>query len=304
MTAVPSKRKTSRHEANFRTGGDSPHDDAGLAERHAAMVAKACRIMESEENAPKLNELARIVGMSPFHFQRIFTGMTGLSPKAYATAHRAEKVRKHLSQSGSVTESIYDAGFNSSGRFYAQSGQLFGMKPAAFRRGGSGTTIRFAVGQCSLGSVLVASTERGVCAIFLGNDPDELVHNLQDRFSKAHLIGADRDFERVVALVVGLVENPGVRLPLPLDIRGTLFQQRVWKALLEIPPGQTASYAGIAERIGKPGAVRAVAQACGANPIAVAIPCHRVVRTDGGISGYRWGVARKRALLLRESVSA
>ena len=212
-------------------------------------------------------------------------------------------MRDELAQRATVTEAIYGAGFNSSGRFYAASSDLLGMTPSAFRAGGDGASIRFAVGECSLGSILVAATGKGICAIQFGDDPDALVRDLQDRFPKALLVGGDQEFERLVAEVVGLVEAPAHGLDLPLDVRGTAFQQRVWQALRAIPSGSTASYAEIAERIGRPKAVRAVAQACAANPIAVAIPCHRVVRTDGALSGYRWGVERKRALLEREKAA-
>ena len=200
-----------------------------------------------------------------------------------------------------MTEAIYGAGFNSSGRFYENSSRILGMTPKNFRAGGANTEIRFAVGECSLGSVLVAASKKGVCAISLGDDAESLVRGLQDKFPRAHLIGGNEEFERLVAMVVGFVETPALGLDLPLDIRGTAFQRRVWQALQEIPAGSTASYSDIAKRIGAPKAVRAVAKACGANEIAVAIPCHRVVRTDGGVSGYRWGVARKRALLKREA---
>ena len=274
-----------------------------LTTHHAKIVTRACRIIESSENPPTLADLARTVGMSPFHFQRVFTATTGLSPKAYATAHRATKVRAALPRCSTVTGAVYQAGYNSNARFYANSAQILGMAPKDFRRGGSGTIIRFAVGQCSLGSILVAASDKGVCAIFLGDDPDALTRELQDRFSRAHLIGGDKAFEQLVAKVVGLVENPRQGVLLPLDIQGTAFQQKVWKALTEIPLGQTATYAEIAQRIGQPAAVRAVAGACAANKIAVAIPCHRVIRTDGSLSGYRWGVARKRALLQKEKVS-
>jgi AraC family transcriptional regulator of adaptative response/methylated-DNA-[protein]-cysteine methyltransferase len=277
--------------------------DVSLSDHHAKLVTRACRLIETADKAPALIDLARTVGMSPFHFQRVFTQMTGLSPKAYAAAHRSVRIRQKLPRSASVTGAIYDAGYNSNGRFYAESARTLGMKPQTFRRGGNGATIRFAVGQTSLGSILVASTDQGVCAIFLGDDPDELTRNLQDRFPKADLIGADREFEKLVAKVVGLVENPRLGLQLPLDIRGTAFQQRVWRALTEIPLGQTASYAAIAKRIGLPEAVRAVAGACAANKLAVVVPCHRVVRTDGSLSGYRWGVERKRALLRKEKAA-
>jgi AraC family transcriptional regulator of adaptative response/methylated-DNA-[protein]-cysteine methyltransferase len=233
----------------------------------------------------------------------VFRATTGVTPRAYAAAHRARRVRDELSRSSTVTEAIYGAGFNSSGRFYATSSEVLGMTPSDFRAGGSGTAIRFAVGECSLGSILVAATDRGVCAILLGDAPEPLVRDLQDRFPRARLIGGDRDFEQLVARVVGLVEAPALGLDLPLDVRGTAFQQRVWRALRAIPAGSTATYTQIAERLGAARAVRAVARACAANAIAVAIPCHRVVRSDGGLSGYRWGVARKRALLAREAAS-
>jgi AraC family transcriptional regulator of adaptative response/methylated-DNA-[protein]-cysteine methyltransferase len=213
-------------------------------------------------------------------------------------------VRKELARSGTVTDAIYDAGYNSNGRFYADSKDMLGMTPTAWRAGGADTDIRFAIGECALGAILVAQSERGVCAIALGDDPDALARDLQDQFPQARLIGGDAAFEQLVAKVVGFVEAPGLGLDLPLDVRGTAFQQRVWQALREIAPGTTASYAEIAKRIGSPKSVRAVALACGANAIAVAIPCHRVVRSDGSLSGYRWGVERKSALLEREAGAA
>ena len=216
-------------------------------------------------------------------------------------AHRARRVREELVQRSTVTEAIYAAGFNSNGRFYATASGVLGMTPTSFRSGGVGVSMHFAVGECWLGSILVAATDTGVCAILLGDDPDALVCELQDRFPRAQLAGGDRDFERLVAKVVGLVEAPALGLDLPLDVRGTAFQQRVWQALRDIPAGSTASYADIARRIGAPKAVRGVAGACAANPIAVAIPCHRVVRSNGALAGYRWGVDRKRALLDREA---
>ena len=225
-----------------------------------------------------------------------------MTPRDYAIAHRAKRIRGALAQPGTtVTAAIYDAGFNSSGRFYESSNAVLGMTPTDYRAGGANTGIRFAIGECSLGSILVARSERGVCAILLGDDPDALARDLQDRFPHARLIGGEAGFEELVAKVVGFVEAPALGLDLPLDVRGTAFQQRVWQALREIPAGRTASYSDIAKRIGAPKSVRAVAQACAANAIAVAIPCHRVVRIDGALSGYRWGVARKRALLERET---
>jgi AraC family transcriptional regulator of adaptative response/methylated-DNA-[protein]-cysteine methyltransferase len=231
----------------------------------------------------------------------VFKAITGLTPKAYAAAQRAQRVRSTLGKSGTVTEAIYDAGYNSNGRFYATADEVLGMTPANYRAGGASTDIRFAVGECSLGSILVARSARGVCAILLGDDPDALTRDLQDRFPQANLLGGDAAFEQLVSKVVGFVEAPALGLDLPLDIQGTAFQQRVWQALREIPVGSTASYSDIANRIGSPHAAKEVAEACAANALAVAIPCHRVVRKDGALSGYRWGVERKRALLKREA---
>ncbi len=240
--------------------------------------------------------------MSAWHFHRVFKAVTGVTPKAYTGAHRAARVRRELARPGaSVTAAIYDAGFNSSGRFYEAADAMLGMTPSDYQAGGANAEIRFAIGACSLGAILVAQSARGVCAILLGHDPDALARDLQDRFPRARLIGGDAAFETLVATVVGFVEAPGLGLDLPLDLRGTAFQQRVWQALRAVPAGATVSYAEIARRIGAPKSTRAVAQACAANTIAVAIPCHRVVRTDGALSGYRWGVARKRALLKCES---
>jgi AraC family transcriptional regulator, regulatory protein of adaptative response / methylated-DNA-[protein]-cysteine methyltransferase len=274
-------------------------------ERQAAAVAKACRMIEEADEVPSLASLAKAAGMSRFHFHRVFKAITGVTPKAYSDAQRGQRVRDALTgggaRAGTVTEAFYGAGFNSSGRFYAASSDLLGMTPTEFRAGGDGNVIRFAVGECSLGSILVAASEKGVCAIEFSDDPDALVRSLEDRFPKARLIGGDERFEQFIAKVVGFVETPAQGLDLPLDIRGTAFQMRVWRALQAVPPGATASYADIARRIGEPKAVRAVAQACAANAIAVAIPCHRVVRRDGSLSGYRWGIARKQALLRREA---
>ncbi|MGJ7038661.1 AraC family transcriptional regulator of adaptative response/methylated-DNA-[protein]-cysteine methyltransferase [Shinella sp. BE166] len=272
-----------------------------LESENAALVARACRIIEDSEEEPALEALAEAVGRSAGYFHRVFKAATGLTPKAYAAADRAKKVREGLETGNSVTAAIYDAGFNSSGRFYEKSTGMLGMTPTQYRAGGADEAIRFAVGQTSLGAILVASSTKGVASILLGDDPDALVRDLQDRFPKARLVGADKDYEALVARVVGFVENPGIGLELPLDVRGTAFQRRVWQALQEIPAGARTSYSEIARRIGSPTAVRAVAGACAANALAIAIPCHRVVRTDGALSGYAWGIERKRALLEREA---
>ncbi len=276
-------------------------DRPPLLEQHAATVASLCRFIESAEQAPSLEALAVQAGLSVYHLHRTFKAATGLTPKAYAAAHRARRVRAELDRSDTVTEAIYSAGYNSNGRFYAHSNDVLGMTPSNYRAGGANTDIRFALGQCSLGAILVAASDRGVCAILIGDDPDLLARDLQDRFPHAGLIGDDAGFEQLIAKVIGFVEAPALGLDLPLDVRGTAFQQRVWQALREIPSGATVSYADLARRIGAPKSVRAVAQACGANALAVAIPCHRVVRNDGALAGYRWGVERKRALLERES---
>ena len=287
--------------AGFRPCKRCKPNQPPLAELHAATIADICRVIEAAEETPGLAALARRAGLSRYHFHRVFKGMTGVTPKAYAAARRATRIRDELQKrSKTVTEAIYDAGFNSGGRFYETADQLLGMTPTDYRAGGADTEIRFAVGECSLGSVLVAQSAKGVCAILLGDDPDALVRDLQDRFPRAVLAGGDAAFENTIATVIGFVERPGRGLDLPLDVRGTAFQQRVWQALREIPAGSTASYTEIAARIGAPDGARAVARACGANALAVAIPCHRVVRTDGSLSGYRWGVERKRSLLARE----
>jgi AraC family transcriptional regulator of adaptative response/methylated-DNA-[protein]-cysteine methyltransferase len=289
--------------AGFRPCKRCRPNEASLAERQAVAVANACRLIEEAEELPSLDTLARAAGLSRFHFHRVFKAAIGVTPKVYADAHRGKRVRAELTQTDTVTEAIYGAGFNSNGRFYAASSDLLGMTPKEFRAGGRGNVIRFAVGECSLGAILVAATDKGVCAIEFGDDPDALVRGVEDRFSKAQLVGDDKAFEQLVAKVVGFVEAPAQGLDLPLDIRGTAFQQRVWNAIRAIPAGATASYGEIARRIGAPKSVRSVAQACASNGIAVAIPCHRVVRTDGSASGYRWGVARKHALLAREQAA-
>jgi AraC family transcriptional regulator of adaptative response/methylated-DNA-[protein]-cysteine methyltransferase len=287
--------------AGFRPCKRCRPDEAALHERQSALIAELCRYLDGTEEAPTLNALAERAGMSAYHLHRVFKRITGLTPKAYAAAGRAGRVRQRLDDGASVTSAIYDAGYNSNGRFYEESNRLLGMTPTEFKSGGDNAEIRFAIGECSLGAILVAQSQRGVAAISIGDQPEALVRELQDRFPRARLIGGDAAFERMIAQVVGFVEAPALGLDLPLDVRGTAFQQRVWQALREIAPGTTVSYADVARRIGSPGSVRAVAQACGANALAVAIPCHRVVRSDGDLSGYRWGVERKRALLEREA---
>lgn len=267
---------------------------------NAALIEQACRLIETSEVPLSLEALANAINLSPAYFHRLFKAQTGLTPKSYASAHRARRVRDGLSLGLKVTDVLYDAGFKSNGRFYAQSSAMLGMIPKHYRKGGLHEVLYFAVAECSLGTVLVASSAKGVASILLGDEPDTLVRDLQDRFPKAKLIGADADYEQSIAKVIGFIEDPNRGLDLPLDVRGTAFQQRVWQALRQIPAGETATYAEVAQKIGQPTATRAVAGACAANHIAIAIPCHRVIRNDGSLSGYRWGVDRKRSLLSRE----
>lgn len=290
-------------EAGFRACMRCKPNGPTLAEQHTARVTEACRLIDEAGDVPGLDEIAGAVGLSPYHFHRVFKAIVGLTPRAYALARRQQRVREKLQNSSTVTEAIFDAGFNSSSRFYAKSSEMLGMTPTDYRAGGSNAQITFAIARCTLGFILVASSDRGVCAIFLGDDPDTLVRELQDRFPRASLIRGDEAFESVVEKVVAFVEAPAAVLDLPLDIQGTAFQHRVWQALRAIPSGETISYAELARSIGDPRAVRAVAGACAANRIAVVIPCHRVVKSDGSLSGYRWGVERKRALLRKEAKS-
>lgn len=279
-------------------------DELSRRATHIATIERICREFECLNDFPKLGTLAASAGLSTFHFHRLFKTVTGVTPRAYFAACRTRKMQRELRRADSVTEAIYEAGFNSSGRFYAATDESLGMTPTSFRRGGDGAAIQFGVGECSLGSILVAATDRGLCSILLGDDPAALVRDLEDRFPKAELHAGDANFEAWMATVIGFVEAPDAALQLPLDIRGTAFQRKVWEALRQIPFGSTLSYRDVAERIGVPKSYRAVAQACGANPLAIAIPCHRVLRNDGALSGYRWGIERKQQLLAREGARA
>lgn len=283
--------------AGFRPCKRCRPEAPALAQRQGMLVARACRLIEDGEPPPRLEDLAQALDVSPHHLHRVFKAVTGVTPKAYANACRAQRLNTAIATSPSVTEACYDAGFSSSGRFYEEARERLGMTPSQRRAGGKGARIRFAIAQTSLGAVLVAASDNGICAIEMGDDAQALAEGLQDRFAQAELIGGDAAFEALVSKVLGLISAPQKPVDLPLDIRGTAFQQRVWQALRDIPCGATADYSEIAARIGRPQAVRAVARACASNEIALVIPCHRVVRKDGSLSGYRWGVERKKRLL-------
>jgi AraC family transcriptional regulator of adaptative response/methylated-DNA-[protein]-cysteine methyltransferase len=266
-------------------------------------VAEACRHIDTAETPPTLAALSARFGLSPTHLQRAFKAETGLSPRAYAAEARARRLRDGLTPDTTVTQALYAAGFNSSGRLYDQSDALLGMTPGRYRKGGAGETLRYACAPCSLGRVLVAMSVKGVAAILLGDEAEAMGAELQARFPRATLVPGDGDFRAVLDKVVAYVEAPRTGLDLPLDIRGTAFQHKVWQALRDIPAGTTTTYGEIARRIGAPTAVRAVGAACGRNPLGVAVACHRVLGGDGRLHGYYWGTERKRRLLAREGVT-
>ena len=293
-------------QAGFRPCKRCHPDQAASSQqaRHQEIVAQCCRLLAAgDENgqALSLQALAEKVGVSSFHLQRLFKAHTGLTPKAYASELRMQKLRHNLNQQNSVTQAIYDAGFNASSRFYAQAEQALGMRPSDYRRGGADMRIAHAVVPSPLGLVLVAATEKGVCAVFLGDDAAQLQADLQQAFPRANLVAGNEDFSNWLQLVVQALSaaKPGQALTvnLPLDLRGTAFQLRVWDMLKQIPPGSTTTYSELAAKLGQPAAIRAVASACAANKLAVLVPCHRVVRTDGKLAGYRWGLDLKRKLL-------
>ncbi len=286
--------------AGFRACRRCRPDDPDFARRNADLVAEACRLIDAGDSSPTVAALAHALGVSEGHFHRLFRAYTGMTPRAYMQEKRAALVREGLRPGKSITATFYDAGYGSSGRFYAVSNRALGMAPADYRAGGARETLRFALGMTSLGSILVASSRNGVVSILMGDDPEALLRDLQDRFPRAVLIGGDQHYEHVVALVVGMLEAPGLGLDLPLDLRGTAFQRRVWMALREVPPGETISYDELARRLGNAKSAKAVASACASNPLAIAIPCHRVVKSDGSAFGYTWGLDRKDELRRRE----
>ena len=286
--------------AGFRACLRCKPNQSTLHQQHAKTIAEVCRFIETSETAPSLNELAARAELSAHHFHRVFKAATGVTPRAYFVAARAKRMRQNVRNAVTVTQAIYDSGFASSSRFYDNSHEVLGMTPTNYRAGGAHAEIVFALSECTLGWLLVAKSQTGICSIALGDEPKALICELEARFSNAARLEDDVEFAKFIAHVVEFVETPSSEFDLPLDIRGTAFQQRVWQELQRIPLGETATYTQIAQRIDAPKAVRAVAGACAANTLAVAIPCHRVVKSDGSLSGYRWGVERKRALLDRE----
>lgn len=265
-------------------------------------IARVCQAIDAAEESPKLEEMARIAGLSPFHFHRVFKAETGVTPAAYAAAVKDRRAKAALSGGASVTEAVYDAGYGAASRFYAKSRHRFGMAPARWKDRGAGEHIRVAVADCSLGQVLVATTDKGVCAVELGEDRDRMIAWFRERFSGAEVEVDDQGLKGAVAAIIEMIEHPAEApaADLPLDVRGTAFQEKVWDALRRIPRGEVWTYGQLAEHLGYPKAARAVGAACGQNRISIIIPCHRVVGSNGSLTGYAFGVERKQALLKRE----
>lgn len=271
-----------------------------LRERHAQVIEAARTMLETAESPIGLKALAATVGLSPYHLHRVFKEHVGMTPRAYASAHRLQRAAGELREGASVTAAIHDAGYSSTSRFYEAGGAL-GMAPPALRTGGGGVAMRAVVLPCKLGLVLVAATAQGVCAIAFGDDAQVMAEQLRERFPRAQIAPSDGEpLGALAEAVVHMVDSAGLPASIPLELIGTAFQQRVWRALLAIPRGTTCTYAEIARRVGSPRAVRAVGTACGRNPVAVVVPCHRVLREDGALGGYRWGLERKKALLAQE----
>jgi AraC family transcriptional regulator, regulatory protein of adaptative response / methylated-DNA-[protein]-cysteine methyltransferase len=260
-------------------------------------IVRACRILEERETSPKLADLAKEIGMSPYHFHRLFKKTVGITPKQYSSAHRSDHFKRELASGQSVTDAMYSAGYSSSSTAYTSSRERLAMKPKEYRKGGAGLNIRYGIVLCRLGWVIVAVTDRGICAIEFADDPEELPPMVQRRFPMAEIVKEEQSLNSLLHDVVQLIDSPGRDIHLPLDIQGTAFQQQVWAILRQIEPGETLSYTDVADKLGKPKAVRAVATACAANKIAVVIPCHRVILKTGEVSGYRWGIERKKKLL-------
>lgn len=294
---------TEAKHAGFRACKRCLPDAEVVVSERRLLVSRAVEAMERREDAT-LDELAQAVAVSRAHLQRTFVDVIGVSPLEYVTARKAERMRIALAAGAQVSAAAYDAGFESLPRAYAAASRHMGMPPGAFRRGGDGVDVRYHVAQCALGAALIALTERGICRVILGNDGDSLVRELRDEYPKASLGETDEAMSRAIDAVVEAASGKAQSVEVPIDLQGTAFQQRVWRMLTRIPPGETVSYTALARAVESPNAVRAVGSACGANPVALLIPCHRVVRHDGGLGGYRWGLARKERILDAERLAA
>lgn len=271
----------------------------GAVSAQQQVVARVRQLLEESDPAPTLAELGQAVGMSPFHLQRLFKQATGLSPRQYAAARRAERLKQELRQGASVTTALYDAGYGSARALYADAHRQLGMSPGSYRKGGQGQQIAYGFSDTPIGRMLIAATSKGICAVRFGAD-EPLLAELRSEFPRAEIVANQQAVEAYAEAVLAHLAGRDTRLDLPVDVDATAFQQRVWAALRAIPYGETRSYSEVAAMIGEPSAVRAVARACATNPVALVVPCHRVVRTGGALSGYRWGVERKRRLLDQE----
>lgn len=303
------RARAAAEQAGFRPCRRCKPDSAGAADPGSQLVEKVCRYIDTHsEGRATLDALGRAVGVSPFHLQRTFKALTGITPRAYADSRRLHALKAGLRQGHSVTRSLYDAGYGSSSRLYERAASQLGITPARYLKEGGGVTIRYTIALTPVGKMLLAATGCGICSIRLGDSEEILERELRSEYPKAEMIRADRQLRALVKKLLAMLggksaASPQVKsgAPLPLDIQATAFQRRVWEALQAIPRGATKSYREIAAEIGDPRAARAVARACAANPVAIAIPCHRVVREDGKLSGYRWGAERKRKLLELEA---
>ncbi|HEX5319340.1 MAG TPA: bifunctional DNA-binding transcriptional regulator/O6-methylguanine-DNA methyltransferase Ada [Stellaceae bacterium] len=296
--------KEAAQAAGFRPCKRCRPNEGSIADRHIAAVGRACALIRSRETLPTLEELAEAAHISRFHFHRVFKRVTGATPREWGQAHRLERFAERLDSGEGIAEAAYASGFGASSRVYEAAPTALGMTPAARQKGGRGETIRYTVVETALGHAIVAATRKGICMTALGDDRAALEVELRRRFPAALIWPADSQLADWAERIVRFVTRPDAQPDLPLDIRGTAFQARVWRALQRVPPGRTASYTEIAAALGQPRAVRAVAGACAANKLALLVPCHRIVREDGALAGYRWGIERKRALLAREREAA
>lgn len=291
---------TAAEAAGFRPCKRCRPSEGSIADRHVTAIGRACALIREREALPSLAELAEAAGISRFHFHRVFKQITGTTPREWGKAHRLDRFADRLDAGESVAESVYAAGFGASSRAYEAAPNGLGMTPGTRRHGGKGETIRYTIVPTPIGQAIIAATERGICMTALGDDAASLEAELRRRFPAAALVAADGVLAGWAEQIVHFITRPDAQPDLPLDITGTAFQAQVWRALQKIPPGRTTSYSELAAALGRPQAVRAVARACASNRVALLVPCHRVVRSDGELAGYRWGIERKRSLLARE----